>query len=437
MTNGMCHTIGDQGSCIPGFSNTGTHSANGSLCDKQATCAISRNSAGLQKALEHLEVDVRFNTRAKRPEWRTGDDPSWQANNERLEARIRETIESSCSIGGKPARFGRDSWPLALNSLLFDKEVDPFCQWLESLPGWDGTRRIEHLLDAIFEVPEEYMRLASWAARHILLGAVWRANAPGTKLDEIPVLMSAEQGIGKSTLLAWLLPEQNRDEWFADGLHLAAPSKVKAEGLLGRVIVEVSEMAGSGRAELESLKAFVSRTNDGTHRMAYRRDPEPLPRTCVIVGTTNDDAHLPNDPTGNRRFVSVVVRPRGWGTEGVMEYVDEERNQLWAEAYYRQGGGEEARLPDDLKARQGELNDRHRRSDFILEDRIHAFLAARHHEPFTLAEAALGTGLCEPNEVAKLNQREQRRLGAALRNSGCEKRQTMVCGKRSTLWENA
>ena len=419
---------------IPELGDPSVPAANGDSSGQRTVLSITRDSVGLLKALEHLGVQARFNLRAQRHEWRNVEDAIWLATNERIEANLREHIERSCSIDGKPARFGRDSWPLALNALLFESEVDPLLEWLEALRPWDGTPRIDRLVRNVFEVDEEYEPVAVWAARHILIGAVWRAYAPGMKMDEIPVLTSAEQGIGKSSLLACLLPVEYRDDWFADGLHLAAPAKERAEALLGRVIVEVSEMAGATRAGQESLKAFLSRTNDGVYRMAYRRDPEPLPRRCVIVGTTNDDSHLPNDPSGNRRFVSVVVKPRSWGTEGVMEYVDEQRDQLWAEAYYRQQGGEEARLPDELKPLQRDLNERHRRNDHILEDKVDGFLEKRQDGPFKLTEAAVETGLCRGDEVAKLSQGDQRRLGAALRNRGCVKRQEMVDGKRCTIW---
>ena len=114
------------------------------------------------------------------------------------------------------------------------------------------------------------------------------------------------QGIGKSSALRLALPPDHPG-WFADGLNLAAFPKERAEALQGRVIVEVAEMAGSTRAELESLKSFLSRTDDGSVRLAYRRNPETLLRRCIIVGTTNDPNPLPNDPSGNRRFVPVVL----------------------------------------------------------------------------------------------------------------------------------
>ena len=84
-------------------------------------------------------------------------------------------------------------------------------------------------------------------------------------------------------------------EWFSDQLNLAADPKVRAEALQGVVMVEVAEMTGSTRAEIQSLKAFLSRTNDGGIRLAWRRNPEPMPRRCILVGTSNEAECLPND----------------------------------------------------------------------------------------------------------------------------------------------
>ena len=44
------------------------------------------------------------------------------------------------------------------------------------------------------------------------------------------------------------------------------------------VISEAAEMTGASRADVEAMKAFLSRTDDGAVRRAYRRNPEPSPR---------------------------------------------------------------------------------------------------------------------------------------------------------------
>ena len=101
-------------------------------------------------------------------------------------------------------------------------------------------------------------------------------------MDEMPV--TGPQGCGKSTAPLCVAAGH---PMVPDGLHLAADPKTRTETLQSRVIVEVAEMAGSTRAELESLKAFLSRTDDGAVRLAYRRNPETALRRCIIVGTSN------------------------------------------------------------------------------------------------------------------------------------------------------
>ena len=353
--------------------------------------------------------------------------------NDRLEASIRESIAATYVSGEKnaPLRFGRDTWKDSLNALLYERQTDPFIEWLESLPPWDNEARLPHWLGDVFKV-DDACKLTEWASLYIPLGAVWRAYTPGEKLDETPVLIG-EQGCGKSTALRWLLPH-NTPEWFADGLHLAAPEKERAEALQGRVIVEASEMAGSNRADLESLKAFLTRTNDGTVRFAYRQNAETMLRRCVIVGTANDSHCLPNDSTGNRRFVSIRIQPTSDGAAGVRRYLDTYREQLWAEAkHLHDMGFPHPRLPDSLRQVQDRVNDAHRRRDDILEDELSAWLEHR-TEPFALGECAHGVGLTDRLDAAKLDMRTTKRLGAALRVAGYENFYRRSGGTKTRQW---
>ena len=396
--------------------------------------SLSRDAEGLAAALEELGVECRFNVRAMRHEFRErGGD--WREANDRTEARLQEDIAAGFTTGEKnaPLRFGRETWARALNALLADREVDPFVEWLESLPTWDREPRLDSWLATVFATTPK-CPLTAWAARFIFLGPVWRAFQPGTKLDETPVLIGP-QGCGKSTALRLALPP-DRAAWFADGLHLAADPKARAEALQGRVIAEAAEMAGSTRAELESLKAFLSRTDDGVVRLAYRRNPETMLRRCCIVGTTNDPHCLPNDPTGNRRFVPVQVAARPGAVEALRRYLDEHRGQLWAEAVVLHRSGVEARLQDHLAEAQADANEGARRRDDLLEDALNVWLRTA-PVTFTLADAAAGCGLADPDRVTRLPMRESRRLGAALRAEGYSSRREREGGQRLTLWERA
>ena len=398
---------------------------------------VERNAKGLAEALGRLDVELRYNTRAHRAEMEynvTG----WHPFNDRIVAKLRETLMECFVYLGPPGKdgspgepralkFGREAWADVLNVLLFDSEVDPFILWLEGLEPWDKTDRLDDWLPEVFTINERPL-LGEWAGRFMVLGAVWRAYHPGLKLDEMPVLIG-KGGIGKSTAARFLLPA-DRGEWFSDGLYLAADSKIRAEALQGRVVVEAAEMQGSTRADLESLKAFLSRTDDGAVRLAYRKDPELLLRRCIIIGTADRMEPLPNDQN-LRRFVPVYLdagRPAD-----IREYLDGNRTQLWAEALHLYGQGVEARLPDSLKGLQAEATDRARSRDTVIEDAVAAWTWG--NDGFTMAELAAGVHLIDSNDKgARLQMRDQHRLGQVLESLGYAKRRELRGSVQATRW---
>ena len=394
---------------------------------------LPRSAEGLSIALADLGYSVRKNVRSHRIEWSRDGEP-FEASDDDLENWLQVEIEQRYVTGTKnaPLIFGaRDGWPKYLGAILHQRRVDPFMEWLEALPPWDKEHRLETWLADCFKV-DEGCKLTAWSSMFIPLGAVWRTYDPGTKLDEMPVLVGP-QGCGKSTALQWLLPPEN-PEWFADGLNLAADSKNRTEALQGRVIVEASEMTGSTRAELESLKAFLSRRDDGAVRLAYRRNPETLLRRCVIAGSTNDAACLPNDPTGNRRFVIVNVAATDDGAAGVRQYLNRNRLQIWAEAWHlQQGMGIPAWLPDDLKAAQATVNEGYRHRDDILEYKL-ATWANSQTVPFTLAQAAEAIDMEAFGRSARLTMAESKRLAFALRALGYQRERAKQGGTRTYYW---
>ena len=398
---------------------------------------VDRNAKGLSEALERLEVSLRYNTRAHRAEMQHNAN-GWQPFNDRIVAKLREVL-TECFVylgprgkDGSPGepralKFGRDAWSDALNTILFSSEVDPFIEWVESLAPWDETERLDEWLPHVFTISER-LPLAKWAGRFMALGAIWRAYHPGLKMDEMPVLIG-RGGLGKSTCVRSLLPA-DRGEWFSDGLNLAADSKIRAEALQGRVLAEVPEMQGSTRADMESLKAFLSRTDDGAVRLAYRRDPEQMLRRCVIVGTADRNEPLPNDQN-LRRFVPVYLDDGA--PYFIREYLDRNRTQLWAEALHLYRQGVEARLPDHLKGMQSEATDRARSRDTVIEDAVSEW--TKGNDGFTTAEIAAGIHLIDSNDKgARLRMDEQHRLGRVLESLGYRKRRELRGSVQATRW---
>ena len=397
---------------------------------------ITRTATGLARALAFLKIEIRYNVRGARHEWREVGE-GWEEGTDHHDDSIRERIAERCVCkAGRtdtaPALFGAETWTRCRNALLRNLPADPFEDYLAGLPEHDGEARLCGWLHEVFETDESL--LSRWASAFVFQGAVERTLEPGCKLDEMPVLIGPEQGIGKSTALSAIFPPAAGAEWFNDSLQLAAPDTERAEALLGRVLVEAGEMAGSSRAELQSLKAFLSRTHERL-RLKYRRNPETIPRRCIIVGTTNEENCLPNDPSGNRRFVAVHVQARKGGAGKVRAYLDMHREQLWAEALAGYRGGIRARLPDGYKAAQTEANEGNRRRDDILEDAVERFIDEIGDHPFKLAYAAVRCGLIGRDNAAQLGMRESKRLAAAFTVRGFTgKQKRRNGGKPETLW---
>ena len=385
-----------------------------------------KDATALEAALAELKVKARFNLRAMRPELSSDGGETWTKTTDRSSADLRRLIADGFSYrladnrGEAPLRYGKDSWDEHLNALLHHLEVDPFKVWLESLAAWDGTGRLHKVLGETLQAKDG--PLARWASTYLCLGAVQRAYEPGGLLREIPILIGPQR-VGKSQLLSNLLPT-NHPDWFSDSISMADPTQKRVESMLGRVIVELSELTGFARAELESLKAFISRRDDGATRLAYRRDPETTLRRSILVGTSNDVECLPNDPSGNSRFVPVQC---GEGSH-VESYLADRRVQLWAEglALYRKG--ERANLPREHMALQTEHGERHRRKDQIIEDAVHDIEG---DGPYTMAEMCR---LTTP-AISGSDRRAVGRLADALRLEGWTKRRERdASGDLKYLW---
>lgn len=377
-----------------------------------------RAPAALKQALETMHIDVRFNLRSRRVEWNgigPPDDAKWHAVNSRSLAELRTRIAERFFVKGaegKPAAplyYGREAFADQLDALLYHKEFDPLEHWLVSVPTWDGQERLAGLIFELFDTTAG--QLAIWASRYLVLAVIQRTFEPGCKLDEIPVFIGG-QGIGKSAMLQSILPPDIPD-LFGDALRWDASGKEMVEAVQGCAIVEVSEMAGRRRAEIEHIKSFITRRDDGHVRLAYAAGTEPLPRRFVMAATTNNETDLPNDPSGNRRFVPVPLAGNRAGS--IERFMERWRDQLWAEGMAFYLDGVRANLPRDLHAEQRHQAELHRDRDDVLEDAIRVKIYG--HGPHTMADIYAYLG-----ETAK--GVSQQRMGRALRNAGWELKRT-------------
>lgn len=214
-----------------------------------------------------------------------------------------------------------------LNLQLEKHSFHPVRQYLQSVE-WDKIERVDTLLIDYFGANDTiYSREAM---RKTLVGAVARVMRPGCKFDLV-LTIAGSQGTGKSTFIKKLA----RD-WFSDTFN-GVQGKESLEQIQGSWIIEIAELAGIKKAEVENIKHFITKQED-TFRPAYGRTVETFLRQCIFIGTTNSRDFL-RDPTGNRRFLPIDTN-ESRATKSVFDdLTSDEIDQVWAEAFqlYKKG----------------------------------------------------------------------------------------------------
>lgn len=206
----------------------------------------------------------------------------------------------------------------------------PVREYLEGLT-WDGTPRLDTLLVDYFGAEDNiYVRAA---ARKWMCGAVARVMQPGCKFDSA-LILSGEQGLGKSTFCQII-----SKGWYNDS-DISMGDKEGYLSLHGSWIIELAELSSVKKKDIETVKTFISKSRD-TYRAPYERRLSEHARQCVFFGTTNEIEIL-RDRSGSRRFWPIEV-----ATMTDFDRLEQNTDQLWAEALYRWRQGERLYMDDE------------------------------------------------------------------------------------------
>jgi predicted P-loop ATPase len=240
-------------------------------------------------------------------------DTSWSDRDDYLAAEWmqRHGIMVPASIAGQ-----------GVETVARDRPFHPVREYLDGLT-WDASARLDLWLTRYLNAADTpYTRAvgARW-----LISGVARIYRPGCKADCV-LILEGPQGIRKSSALKALA-----EPWFTDRLSDLG-SKDAAMETRGVWVIEVAELDTMTRAEVSTIKAFMSRTHD-RFRPPYGKRLVDLARQCVFAGSVNPEGGYLKDATGGRRFWPIAC-----GTVD-LEALSRDRNQLWAEARerFRQG----------------------------------------------------------------------------------------------------
>jgi predicted P-loop ATPase len=200
-----------------------------------------------------------------------------------------------------------------------DSLIHPVRDYFSSLE-WDCEQRVLQWPVKYLGVKttKENLAYVEAVGSRWLISAVARIMSPGAKAD-CCLILEGPQGLKKSSALRVLAGS----EWFTDSIP-SLEHKDSAIQLIGKLIVEFSELDRLSRSEVTLVKSYVSRAVD-RFRPPFGIRAEDFGRQCIFAGTVNRAAYLA-DETGARRFW-----PLACGAIDI-DALEADRDQIWAEA---------------------------------------------------------------------------------------------------------
>ena len=253
----------------------------------------------LQKLLrEHY--DFRYNLITEQVEFRKKTDgvepPSFALLDKRqLNTLCLELLESNVRC-----------WDKDVERFIYSTRIEsyhPFQTYMNELPEWDGKDRVEPLIRRITNVDICVSAFYYWLMAMV---SQWMGKDSQTGNSIVPILISLEQGLGKSTFCRNLRPHQLRP-YFTDMVDLTARGRIDRR-LTQNGLINLDEFDRIQEKQMPFLKNLIQ-VKEVSINKAYHSYFSNLPRIASFIGTSNR-TDLLTDPSVIRRFICMEIEER-------------------------------------------------------------------------------------------------------------------------------
>jgi putative DNA primase/helicase len=237
---------------------------------------------------------------------------------------------------------------------IMNHSIHPVKEYLRLLE-WDGEERISTVfIDYMGAADNAYTREVT---KKSIVACVARIFQPGVQFDYVLTLIG-EEGKKKSSIFRKLAKK-----WFSDNFsfEMLKRGKEAFEQIQGYWVIEIAELAGLKKADIEPVKHFLTKRDD-VFRVPHAKYTSQFKRQCVFFGTTNNWDFLQSN-NGNRRFWPMPILEQTPGKSVDEDMTDEEIDQIWAEAVHLYKQKEKLYLSDELEAMAKEMQRKHTESD--------------------------------------------------------------------------
>ena len=257
------------------------------------------NMTGANPTLEDLQIflnenfDFRYNVLTDMPECKPKNTTTYRM----IDKRMMNTLCLRAMMQGV------DCKDADVKRLLFSEEIathHPFKDYIATLPEWDGTDRVTMLAA---RVSGKAMWLNGFHRWMLGMVAQWLGYPARCANALAPILISAEQGMCKSTFCSMILPEELR-AYYTDKFAITSTSgceqKLSTFGL-----INMDEFNMYTERMMTILKNLMQ-MKKVNYRKCFKAYFSDLPRIASFIGTSNEKSLL-TDETGSRRFLCIEV----------------------------------------------------------------------------------------------------------------------------------
>ena len=195
-------------------------------------------------------------------------------------------------------------WNSAISTLVLSNKVEayhPFRSYMDELPAWDGVDRVTPLLQRV-STDELWLGGARCWLRAMV--SHWMGEEHSHANSLMPILISRNQGLGKSTFCRMLMPDSLRT-YYLDNLNLS-PGASPEKRLINKGLINLDEFDKIGEKRQPDLKNLLQMLSVPVYR-GKRLGYVTEPRLASFIATTNNP-HILTDRSGSRRFLCVEVK---------------------------------------------------------------------------------------------------------------------------------
>ena len=213
------------------------------------------------------------------------------------------------------------------------------------------------------------------------------------------LLISPQQGLGKSTLFTSMLPREIAD-YYTDDFKINAKGNAYRK-MVEFAIVSLDEFEKIGRKQMPELKSMMQ-TLKPSFIGAYKKNFNQLPRIASFVGTTNE-RHVLTDCTGSRRFL--ILEP-----DGIINVEGIDHDQLYAQVLHEI---ENEKLPHWFSKDDEAEMEKHNKDYYVLTDVERLFLRY-----FSIPEReGEGAFMSGPEIMQELEKHSQKTMAGVTANA--------------------